>query len=621
MGAPIPKVRAVATESPTPPASDPRLLRYTTAIIFAALPVAAAAPFFIQRSSLGHAGLLGIVLFALAATIAETKPVPLDETGSRTVSLSFIFILAEQLLFGWAWGVIAAIACMAVSQALERVGARRLLFNTGVYALATALSALPGLAISWDGRALDTAQVGRLTVAVFAGGTVFVLTNVVLVAIVAALAQGASVRSMLDDYVRHAGPAFAIMAFISALAIALWRTEPALELLLAGPLFALALYQRYAYRTVIATTAAETDGLTGLRNHRAFQDDLNRLIALPGATTSLVILDIDDFKAINDRFGHPAGDEVLKGIAKLLHDRFGRDLTYRVGGEEFAILFEQRTADQAHAAVDDLHRQLLEATFPHEERVSVSAGVASYPAMAATRDALIQAADGALYWAKNHGKARSCVFQRSLMPTLTRQQVAEEAERQARLRAAESLIRIVDAKDTYTGQHSQSVSRLVEAIGRAMQLDDTVVEQLRLAGLLHDLGKIATPDWILRKNGPLDLDEREVLRGHAELGFRLVEGLGVTPIDVWIRHHHEAWDGSGYPSGLAGDEIPLGSRIILVADAFDAMTSDRVYRSGGTDAAAIAELRRCSWSQFDARVVAALEHHLSAMSLPVAKSA
>ena len=102
--------------------------------------------------------------------------------------------------------------------------------------------------------------------------------------------------------------------------------------------------------------------------------------------------------------------------------------------------------------------------------------------MAATRDALIQAADGALYWAKNHGKARSCVFQRSLMPTLTRQQVAEEAERQARLRAAESLIRIVDAKDTYTGQHSQSVSRLVEAIGRAMQLDDTVVEQLRPAG-------------------------------------------------------------------------------------------------------------------------------------------
>jgi diguanylate cyclase (GGDEF)-like protein/putative nucleotidyltransferase with HDIG domain len=330
-----------------------------------------------------------------------------------------------------------------------------------------------------------------------------------------------------------------------------------------------------------------------------------------------VSMDIDDFKSINDRFGHPAGDEVLVLLAQVMHDRFGRETTYRVGGEELAVLFEGSTAEEARAAVDEFHRVLASTSFPHGERVSVSVGIVGFPEMAAGRDALLRAADSALYWAKNHGKARTCVFHPRLVPVLTRQQIADDAERQARLHAAESLIRIVDAKDTYTGQHSLSVSRLVEAIGRRMQLDEDVIEQLRLAGLLHDLGKIATPDSILQKPGELSLEEAEILRGHAELGYRLVEGLGVAPVDTWIRHHHEAWDGSGYPHGLAGDDIPLGSRIILVADAFDAMTSERAYRRGGSVEMAMAELRRCCWTQFDARVVAALEQHL-AESAPLA---
>ena len=610
----------MAADSPTTSVTyPPRLLQYTTAIMIVAVPVVAAAPFFVR--SLDRVDLLGVVLFALAATIAESKPVPLDETASRTVSLSFIFILAEQILFGWAWGVLGAVVCMGVSQALERVPARRLLFNTGVYSLATALSALPGLSISWDGGRLDPAQVGKLTIAVFAGGAVFVFTNVILVAIVAAIAQGATVRAMLEDYIRHAGPAFAIMAFISALATALWGVAPTLELLLAGPLFALALYQRYAYRTVLATTAAETDGLTALRNHRAFHDDINEMLAEPTVRGSLAILDIDDFKLINDRFGHPAGDEVLKLLAQILQDQFGRESAYRVGGEEFAIIFHGMTGEEARAALDALHDGLRATRFPHDELVGVSAGVATFSGKAVGRDDLLRGADSALYWAKNHGKARTCIFHPTLVPILSRQEIADEAERQARLRAAESLIRIVDAKDTYTGQHSQSVSRLVEAIGRTMRLDDDLVDQLRLAGLLHDLGKIATPDSILRKPGLLDAEEETILRGHAELGFRLVEGLGVSPIDVWIRHHHEAWDGTGYPHGLAGDDIPLGSRIILVADAFDAMTSDRAYRRGGSVAAAVGELRRNSWTQFDARVVAALEQHLAENPNPIAVSA
>ena len=619
--APTGSATAVAGESPPQSVTyPPRLIRYTTGIILAALPVVAAAPFFTDWSGLRRVDLLGIALFALAATVAESKPVPLDEKGSRSVSLSFVFILAEQTLFGWTWGVAAAVACMSISQAIERVALRRLLFNTGVYVLATALSALPGLAVAWN-AGLDAPDVGRLTATVFAGGTVFVLANVVLVAIVAALAQGVTVRSMLDDYVRHAGPAFLVMGFIAALATELWRLSPTLELLLAGPLFALALAQRYAYRSVVATTAAETDGLTGLRNHRAFQDDLRAAMEEPGGRGALVSMDIDDFKSVNDRFGHPAGDEVLVRLARIVHEQFGREASYRVGGEELALLLSGCSAEEARATVEELHTTLRGLIFPHGERVSVSVGIAAFPDMASDRDNLLSGADSALYWAKNHGKARTCVFHPQLMPVLTRQQIADEAERQARLRAAESLIRIVDAKDTYTGRHSQSVSRLVDAIGRAMQLDDHVLDQLRLAGLLHDLGKIATPDSILRKPGDLDADEEEVLRGHAELGYRLVEGLGVSPVDVWIRHHHEAWDGSGYPHGLAGDDIPLGSRIILVADAFDAMTTERAYRAGSSVEAAILELRRCSWTQFDARVVAALEQHLAEQPSPLAESA
>ena len=192
----------------------------------------------------------------------------------------------------------------------------------------------------------------------------------------------------------------------------------------------------------------------------------------------------------------------------------------------------------------------------------------------------------------------------------SRQEIAEEADRLARLRAAEALIRVVDAKDNYTGEHSQAVSELVQGIGAQLGLDAETLEQLRLAGLLHDLGKVAIPDSILQKSGGLDAEEAIVLREHPEIGYRLLEDAGVAPVHEWVRHHHESWDGSGYPLGLEGDDIPLGSRIILVADAFHAMTLDRPYRTGRSTRDALAELRRCCWMQFDARVVAALEEHL-----------
>ena len=406
------------------------------------------------------------------------------------------------------------------------------------------------------------------------------------------------------------------MALISALAAALWNISPILELLLAGPLFALALYQRYAYRTVIATRQAETDGLTLLGNHRSFHTDLREALtgrgrgrgaAGPGAGRHRR-LQVDQ-RPLRPPGGRPGAADAGRLAARRVRDR--RHLPDRRRGVRAAPAGAS-TSTQRTTLSSGCTSGSGRPSFAHGEPVTVSAGIAAYPASAADREELLRVADSALYWAKDHGKNRSCVYSPTVVRVYTPDELAAAAERHARLRAAESLIKVVDAKDVYAGAHSQSVSRLVVGIARAMDLDDETVEQVRLAGLLHDLGKIAVPDRILQKPGKLDADEMKTMREHAELGYRLLEGLGVSPVDRWIRHHHEWWDGSGYPLGLAGEDIPLGSRIILVADAFDAMTSDRVYRAAGSTAEAVAELRRRCWTQFDARVVAALERHLAA---------
>jgi len=606
----------VAPESPptTSQMYPPRLLRYLTLVIVASVPVIAGSVATIIATPPTAETVVGVVVFALAALAAEFKPVPLDESGERSASLAFVFLLASQVLFGWQYATLSAFVAMGAAQLVAGAPKLRMAFNSSAYSISVFLSGIPAWLLGWHALTGSDAQYLRLTALVLAGGAIYVSANVLLVATAVALYQASDVRVLLEDYIRHSGPASAIMALISALAAALWNISPILELLLAGPMFALALYQRYAYRTVIATRQAETDGLTLLGNHRSFHTDLREALAGAAeaeAPLALTLVDIDDFKSINDRYGHPVGDQVLQTLADLLRDEFGTERTYRIGGEEFALLLPEVDEHAAYDALERLHERLWQTSFAHGEPVTVSAGIAAYPASAADREELLRVADSALYWAKDHGKNRSCVYSPNVVRVYTPDELAAAAERHARLRAAESLIKVVDAKDVYAGAHSQSVSRLVVGIARAMDLDDETVEQVRLAGLLHDLGKIAVPDRILQKPGKLDADEMKTMREHAELGYRLLEGLGVSPVDRWIRHHHEWWDGSGYPLGLAGEDIPLGSRIILVADAFDAMTSDRVYRAAGSTAEAVAELRRRCWTQFDARVVAALERHLA----------
>ena len=579
-----------------------RLYWYIAAVLGVGLPVAAGAVVGVALDPPDVSTSVGVILFFGLALLSDMKPVPLDVENERVVSLAFVFVVSSQILFGWEYAVLSAILGVLVSQMVERRPFVRSLFNAAVYGLAAFSSAIPVFLLgSPDG-------LGMITFFAFAGGAFYVIVNVVLVCGALAILSGQRFLPLTRENLGHSGPAFVIMAFLAALAASLWTTDPRLLVLLAGPLFTLTLYQRTALSTRVATRDALTDSLTGLGNHRSYQSRLREALQraeVTGGEVSLCLVDVDEFKGCNDRYGHPVGDQILVELARLFVEGGGVE-AFRFGGDEFALLLAENE-EEAYRFVENLHDRIAETEFAHHQPVTITVGIASFPGYASTADELQQVADGALYWAKRHGKNRSCVYSPSVVRIYSPNELAEIAERQARLRAAENLIRIVDSKDTYTGRHSQAVAVLVEAIARELDLDDETTEQLKLAALLHDLGKIAIPDSLLRKPGCLEPDERRLVRAHVQFGHSLLEGLGIEPVDSWVLHHHEHWDGSGYPDGLAGETIPLGSRVILVADAYDAMTSDRTYRTASTATQALAEIRRRAGAQFDPAVVSALE--------------
>ena len=299
---------------------------------------------------------------------------------------------------------------------------------------------------------------------------------------------------------------------------------------------------------MLAKRDAETDALTGCATTAPSTPTCGGALEEPtSGPMALVVLDIDDFKGVNDRFGHPVGRRGAAAAGRHAGEVMDAERCYRVGGEEFAALLDG-DGEAAYALVDRLHSALEEAQTPHGEPVTISAGIARPPGHATDRERAAARRRQRPLLGEEPRPRRTCLYEPSIVRVRSRQEIAQEAERLARLRAAESLIRVVDAKDTYTGQHSLSVSRARRGHrARDGACAAEQVEQLRLAGLLHDLGKIAIPDRILQKPGALDEAEEAALREHPEIGYRLVEGAGIAPVDLWIRHHHESWDGSGYP--------------------------------------------------------------------------
>jgi diguanylate cyclase (GGDEF)-like protein len=588
-----------------------RLTLYIGGVTAAAVPliVCALATIALDPPSRGKALAVGI-FFALSL-IAELSPVAMDAGGNSQVSISNTFIITVAILFGWEYAV--PLAGLAIGTALT-IGHRipsRIAFNISMFALAAGLAAAPVLV----GGPVSAGHPLRLTLYVLIGGTLNLLGNVLIVSPAIALAEGIRLRDALVPGLRHGGAAFAIMSFLSALAANLWVLDAWLLVLLAGPLFTLTLYQRSALHSRIAARDARTDNLTGLGNHRAYQAALRSKIdesRRSGRPFSLCLVDLDNFKQINDTYGHPIGDDVLTTVSEMLRT-VDRGEAFRFGGDEFAVLVSHDELS-AYREMERIQHELARMNVSPEGPLTISAGIATFPSHAAAADDLQRTADGALYWSKAHGKNRSCLYSPSVVRILTPREIEREAERNARLRAAKNLVRFVDARDPSTAMHSEVVAGLTEAIGLELGLDPEAIDDLRLAGLLHDIGKIGLPDAILRAPGSLTADGYEIVKKHPEFGHSLLDGMGIDPVDDWVLHHHEHWDGSGYPAGLAGEEIPLGSRIILVADAFEAITADRPYRRARSREAALAELKAKAGKQFDPDVVAALERHMRAVS-------
>ena len=378
-----------------------------------------------------------------------------------------------------------------------------------------------------------------------------------------------------------------------------------------------AIVVRYG-RRLDSTRAAEverlaemaiTDPLTGLRNHRAFHEDVARelqVVARTGVPLALVLVDVDDLKSVNDSQGHQAGDERLQALADAIRATGrGADVAYRVGGDEFAVILPDARAWGALEFAQRL-RAATQAGTHGAGSFTATVGISEALTLR-SKDEVIREADLALIGAKRFHQG-VVIYGPDLAPGADRG--AEEDEHHTRTLAS-ALARAVDAKDAYTRSHCQTVSQLCGLIGAELGLDTGRLTRLRLAGLLHDVGKIGVPDAILNKPAKLTDDEYEHMKRHSLLGYDIVQAADMEVEARWVRHHHERFDGGGYPDGLCGEEIPLESRVILVADAFEAMTSDRPYRQAPGQSFAILELGGHAGTQFDPAVVEALTRVLA----------
>jgi diguanylate cyclase (GGDEF)-like protein len=346
---------------------------------------------------------------------------------------------------------------------------------------------------------------------------------------------------------------------------------------------------------------ARFDSLTGLLGHRAFHESLEIQLERHGSPFALAAVDIDDFKLVNDLHGHPVGDEALRRVAEALrYSVREQDAVFRVGGEEFAVLMPGLSAADAAPVAERVRAAVAASAFVLPLRVSV--GLASWPADAADRDALLETADAALYAAKRAGKDR--VAGPGSLDPLTSSRNADASRT--------SLLQMLRAKDPATVGHSAHVAALAVEVGERLGVAGDRLGDLRTAGQLHDVGKLAVPAAILAKRGPLDAEEMGIVRTHPVIGAELVRAAGLPGAAQFVLEHHERVDGAGYPAGLAGDSISLEGRILHAVEAYAAMTSDRPYRAAMSAEEAIAEVRSLSGTQFDARVVRALEETLAA---------
>ena len=433
-----------------------------------------------------------------------------------------------------------------------------------------------------------------------------------------------------------------------------------------------------------AQDQAITDGLTGVKTHRFFMETLSaewKRATRAGRPFSLVLIDLDRFKFVNDFYGHLEGDLVLRRVGQLLEENCRRsDIVARYGGDEFVVLMPETNSEQCRQLAGKLRAWIASDPLLREKNVTGSFGISSFPVHGSTPQELIQVADASMYLSKHQGgNAVSTAdhfdpdeakrwkrdvleaylgvtlkrlfktgpealeeicnrleqFMRSVESTEIRPQApTESSSSDGSARPAEaqpvqmtpplivetlsSLAIAIDGKDPFTHCHSQKVSSYAVALADALGMEKSNIETIRLAGLLHDIGKVGIPEEILNKNGPLNPDEWDLMMQHINYGASIIEKCkGLDHIRAIVLHHHEFFDGSGYPHALSGEAIPLGARIIGIADAYDTITSERSYKRARSAEDALSELERCSGAQFDPKLVEVFVKTIRALPNPI----
>jgi len=407
---------------------------------------------------------------------------------------------------------------------------------------------------------------------------------------------------------------------------------------------ALALHTARTYQA--AFEQAITDGLTGLKTHRYFMEAVERewrRSTRSGQEFSVIMLDLDQFKEVNDRYGHMQGDRVLRAVANVLSDSVRQsNVVARYGGDEFAILMPEATTAQAESFAERMRGNIENDPLLKTHGVTASIGIGTFPEHGPTMQEILRVADAGMYLAKYQNG--NCVrvgpqtavginagleqgtLETDLGPAARQafstgseafndflnriQQASQKSLGELHLLdTVTSLARNIDFCDQYTRDHGQAVSRWAVRIARQLGMSPEDVEEVRLAGVLHDIGKVGIPYEVLSKPARLTPEEYELIKSHSVLGERILEPLklgSIKRISRMVRHHHETFDGNGYPDGLKGESIPLGARILAVADSFDTIISDRSYKRGRTYNDAIVELHRCCGTQFDPHLVDSL---------------
>jgi len=354
--------------------------------------------------------------------------------------------------------------------------------------------------------------------------------------------------------------------------------------------------------------AARTDALTGLLNRRGFQDALRTEFDRAHRTNrsfSVVVADLDGFKRVNEGLGWHAGDVAMEYVSAILRRSKRRiDLAARLGEDEFALLLPESTEHAAYMVSERIRHELKTAFAAEAVPITVSFGIANWPLHHTTVRGLFTGAQQALLLAKELGGDCSAMYGENILTRLATASARKDQDKH--LSTLLSLAEAVDIRDGGTATHCQNVGRYAAALGRELGLPEDVIERLRSAGVLHDLGKIGVSDSVLRKPGPLDEGEWEEMRKHPELGAHILDGPELTDLRAWVLGHHERYDGKGYPYALGPDEVPLEAKILAVADAFEAMTADRVYRAALPVEEACARLRAGAGTQWDPRVVEAM---------------